>query len=81
MGSMMSSGMVSDSDLSSLEAASGTDFDRMWLQMMIAHHEGAIAMVNQVLAATTNPTVRDLAQAIVDGQAAEIDTMRKLLAR
>ena len=81
MGSMMSSGMMSDADLSSLEAASGTDFDRMWLQMMIAHHEGAIVMANQVLAATANPTVRDLAQAIVDGQAAEIDTMRKLMAR
>lgn len=80
MGGMMSSGMMSDDDMSELASASGEDFDQMWLRMMIAHHEGAIEMAKQVLATTTNPAVRDLAQAVIDGQTAEIDTMNKLVA-
>ena len=79
MGGMMSSGMMSDDDMSDLAFASGGDFDQMWLRMMIAHHEGAIEMAKQVHAATTNPAVRDLAQAVIDGQTAEIDTMQKLM--
>jgi uncharacterized protein (DUF305 family) len=60
--------------------ASGADFDRMWLQMMIAHHQGAISMANQVLAATSDDEVKKLAEAVVAGQTAEITTMQKLLA-
>ena len=79
MGGMMSLGMMSDDDISQLAGASGTDFDRMWARMMIAHHEGAIAMAKQVLATSTNQAVRDLAQAVIDGQTAEIDTMQKFM--
>ncbi|MDI1290344.1 MAG: DUF305 domain-containing protein, partial [bacterium] len=74
MGGMMSSGMMSDDDMSQLAASSGADFDQMWLRMMTAHHEGAIAMAKQVLATSTNQAVRDLAQAVIDGQTAEIAT-------
>jgi uncharacterized protein (DUF305 family) len=80
MGGMSASGMMTQDDLDKLSKASGTDFDRMWLQMMIAHHQGAVTMAQQVLDTTTNPDVQKLAQAVVDGQTQEIDTMQQLLA-
>lgn len=80
MGGMSMSGMMSDDDMNSLASAMGADFDQMWLQMMIAHHQGAIEMAQQVLASTSDPDVAKLAQAVVDGQTTEIDTMQKLLA-
>ena len=46
---------------------------------MIAHHEGAVEMAQDVLADGSNAEVRTLAQAIVDTQTAEIATLRALL--
>lgn len=80
MGGMSMAGMMSAEDMQTLMDASGADFDRMWLQMMIAHHQGAISMANQVLAATSDEEVKKLAEAVVAGQTAEITTMQKLLA-
>lgn len=79
-GGMSASGMMSEEDMNSLGQARGADFDSMWLQMMIAHHQGAIAMAEQVLATTTDEQVKDLAQDVVAGQNAEINTMQQLLA-
>ncbi len=53
----------------------------MWLQMMIAHHQGAITMAEQVKAETSNADVTALADAVISGQTTEIDTMQQLLAR
>lgn len=78
-GSGMSEGMMSADDMATLDQATGADFDTLWMQMMIRHHEGAIAMANQVLATTSNADVRALAGAVVSGQTAEIATMQKLL--
>ncbi|OKI47414.1 DUF305 domain-containing protein [Micromonospora sp. CB01531] len=72
-------GMMSDADLATLKASSGTDFDRQFLTMMIAHHEGALTMAQAELTGGANPEARALAQRIVDAQRAEIDSMRKLL--
>lgn len=80
MGGMSASGIMSDEELNALGQARGADFDRMWLQMMIAHHQGAIAMAEQVLATTTDEQVKALAQDVVAGQTTEIDTMQQLLA-
>ena len=79
MGGMSESGMMSDQDMSALAAATGTAFDRMWLQMMIAHHQGAVGMADQLVAHGTNAEVKKLAQSVIDGQTAEIVTMKKLL--
>ena len=79
MGGQSAGGMMSDADMGALGGASGADFDRMWLTMMIAHHEGAIKMAEQVKAQSTNPDVTALADAIVAGQKKEIDTMQQLL--
>lgn len=72
-------GMMSDADMGRLESAQGAGFDRMWLTMMIEHHEGAVVMAKDVLRTTTNPDVRTMAQAIIDGQTEEIGTMKALL--
>jgi uncharacterized protein (DUF305 family) len=80
MGGMSMSGMMTAEDMAALEAATGDVFDRMWLQMMIEHHEGAVAMADQVLAATDDARVEKLAQAVIAGQRAEIAEMKGLLA-
>ena len=75
----MGSGMMSDTDLTALRAAQGAEFDRRWLTGMIAHHQGAVLMANQVLAITTDPAVKALAESIVNTQTAEITTMQAQL--
>jgi uncharacterized protein (DUF305 family) len=80
MGGMSSDGMMSAEDMANLAAARGDDFDRMWLAMMIAHHQGALTMATQVLTTTSDAEVKQLAQAVVTGQTDEITTMQKLLA-
>jgi uncharacterized protein (DUF305 family) len=58
---------------------SGTNFDRMFLQNMIVHHQGAIDMSNTELAQGSNPETRQLAQKIINAQQAEIKEMQTLL--
>ncbi len=65
-------------EIAALEDASGTAFDRMWLQLMIKHHEGAVAMAKTQLAQGRAPTPRR-SQAVIDGQTKEIATMSALL--
>ncbi|NMM23670.1 MAG: DUF305 domain-containing protein [Phycicoccus sp.] len=72
-------GMMSEQQMTDLGAAKGPGFDRMWLQMMITHHEGAVAMAKDELDKGTNPEAKQLAQAIIDGQSAEIAEMRSSL--
>ena len=79
MGGMTEAGMMSAEDMAALAQATGADFDTMWLQMMIAHHQGAITMAQQVQTTTQHPEVQALAQSIIDSQTAEITTMRQLL--
>ena len=51
-----------------------------FLAMMIAHHQGAVDMAETELADGENPEARELAQAIIDAQEAEIAEMQELLA-
>jgi uncharacterized protein (DUF305 family) len=74
-----SDGMMSQADMTKLSQASGSTFDRMWLTMMVAHHQGALTMAKDVLTTTRDARVRALAKSIVDGQAREIATMQGLL--
>lgn len=74
-----SDGMMSGDDMADLSSANGAAFDKMWLTMMIEHHEGAIEMAEGALETTTNPEVEEMAKAIVDGQKKEIATMKGLL--
>ncbi len=74
-------GMMTDQQMADLESKSGSAFDKMWLTMMIEHHQGAITMAQQELATGENPQVKAVAQGIIDGQAAEIATMKAMLAQ
>ncbi|WP_433531364.1 DUF305 domain-containing protein [Micromonospora sp. CA-263727] len=74
-------GMMSDADLARLTAAAGTEFDRQFLTMMIAHHEGAITMSEEEVAQGVNPDAKALAQQIISTQQSEIDTMKRILTR
>lgn len=76
--SSMMSGMLTADELSALGVLRGTEFDRAWLQAMVAHHEGAIDMARDVLEAGVNSDIRTLAEAIVAGQQSEIDEMKGL---
>ena len=73
-------GMMSAEDMQKLMDASGADFDRMWLQMMIAHHQGGVEMAEAVLARSDHPQVRALAEGMVQLQQKELDYMAELLA-
>ena len=79
-GGMMMTGMMSEADMARLGNATGTDFDRMFLEMMILHHEGAIEMAEQQLAEGKYQPTKDLAQAVITGQQAEIEEMNTLIA-
>ncbi|MFP5070856.1 DUF305 domain-containing protein [Pseudonocardia nantongensis] len=72
-------GMMNPDQMGQLEQANGADFDRMFLEMMIAHHEGAVQMAQTELTNGTNPEAKALAQQIVDAQETEITEMRELL--
>ena len=73
-------GMLSDSDLSALKGSTGKAFDKLFLAGMIAHHEGAIDMV-MMIENSPNSEIKNLGQAIVKSQSAEINLMKELLNR
>jgi uncharacterized protein (DUF305 family) len=79
MGNGSMSGMMSDAEMRQLEAETGTAFDKQFLTMMIAHHQGAISMAKEELAKGSVPDAKTLAQKIFTTQQAEIDTMNNLL--
>ncbi|PZS25502.1 MAG: DUF305 domain-containing protein [Pseudonocardiales bacterium] len=72
-------GMMSAKDMAVLDKATGASFDRMWVTMMTAHHNGAIAMGMTEIADGQNAAAKSLAQSIITSQSAEIATMQKLL--
>jgi uncharacterized protein (DUF305 family) len=72
-------GMMTQDEMDELEAASGTKFDRMFLTMMIEHHEGAIDMARTEQANGSNQDAIALAEQIEADQKAEIQTMQDML--
>jgi len=74
-------GMMSEEDLGKLSAASGTDFDRMFARMMIAHHNGAIEMATTEQNNGANAAAKTLAAQIVNTQQNEVTTMQRILDR
>jgi len=72
-------GMVDAATMTRLESLQGGEFDRLWLESMIAHHEGAVGMAQTELADGQNVDAKALAQQIIDGQQAEIAQMKTML--
>ena len=79
MGDSDMPGMMSQDDMDALESVPDAEFEDMWLQMMVEHHQGAIEMAkDEQHEGTFSPAV-DLAQDIAAGQTAEVDQMTNLL--
>lgn len=75
-------GMLSPAEMQTLAAASGTAFDRLFLHGMIQHHQGAISMVDDLMAApgsAEDPLLSDFAASVIADQSAEILRMQSLL--
>ncbi|MEU6183275.1 DUF305 domain-containing protein [Streptomyces coeruleorubidus] len=75
------SGMMSDEDMKKLEAAKGTEFDRMFAQLMIEHHKGAITMAEDEQEKGRDATAKKLAADVVKTQSAEVEKFEKILDR
>jgi uncharacterized protein (DUF305 family) len=74
-------GMLSQAELDELRAANGDAAVELFLRQMIAHHEGAIAMAQDVVDNGRHPDVRALVDGIIVSQQAEIDVMTEWLRR
>jgi len=75
-------GMLSPQQMAQLDSARGGAFDRLFLQLMIQHHEGAVTMVNQLLGAqgaAQDGVVFKFAADIYADQTTEIQRMQLLL--
>lgn len=68
-------GMMGAEELERLASLDGIDFDLAFIDMMIAHHEGAITSAEQVIDGGANPQARQLAEGVVAEQEAEIAQM------
>ncbi|MES2176735.1 MAG: DUF305 domain-containing protein [Gemmatimonadota bacterium] len=80
---MLMPGMLNEAQLAELDKARGSDFDRLFLTAMIAHHEGAIAMVDELLNsknAAQDDIVYRMSSDVYADQTTEIERMTKMLA-
>ena len=81
-GQVVMPGMLSEPELQQLEAASGVEFDRLFLAFMIRHHQGALTMVEQLYAAGggLESSADAFARHVVSDQQIEIGRMQDMLA-
>ena len=76
-------GMASPDQMADLAQAEGTAFDRMFLELMITHHEGAVKMVEELLeqpGSAYDPVLFEFTDDVTNDQNAEIERMNALLA-
>ena len=75
-------GMATPEQMTQLAESKSTDFDRLFLQLMITHHDGAIKMVNELRkqpGSTYDPLLNEFASDVTNDQAVEIERMNALL--
>jgi len=72
-------GMMSNDEMTMLDAASGPELDALYVELMIKHHQGAITMAESQVANGKDPGAIALAKAIIVAQQGEISTMNQLL--
>jgi len=80
---MLMPGMLTDEQLAELDKARGERFDRLFLNAMIRHHQGAITMVEQLFASygtAQDDVIFRFASDVVADQSTEIERMQKMLA-
>ena len=76
-------GMATPEQLAALEAARGTNFDRLFLEMMVRHHQGAITMVEELHSqrgTAADPVMYEFTSEVVNDQNAEIERINAFLA-
>jgi uncharacterized protein (DUF305 family) len=73
-------GMLTEAELSTLNAASGKNFDLLWLKGMTDHHDGAIHM-SQMIEDAKNSEIKRFGEDIVRDQTAQIEQMKAMIAR
>ncbi len=82
-GFMLMAGMLSPEEMDTLAAASGPDFDRLYLEFMIDHHQGALDMVENLLdtrGSAQDPLLYEFTSDVTSDQTSEIERMDTLLA-
>jgi uncharacterized protein (DUF305 family) len=72
-------GMVDATTMTKLQSLNGAEFDKLWLESMISHHQGAIEMAKAEIANGDNVDAKALANQIVTTQEAEIGQMKQML--
>ena len=72
-------GMVDEATMTKLESLNGAEFDTLWLESMISHHQGAIEMAKTEITNGDNVDAKGLAQTIIETQQAEIGQMKQML--
>lgn len=73
-------GMLSDDELTALSAATGKEFDVLWLKGMTGHHDGAIHMT-QMIEDAQNADIKAFGTKVIKDQSEQIAQMKKMLAR
>ena len=81
-GAKLMPGMLTSEQMTRLSAASGAEFDRLFLEFMIQHHEGALTMVRDLMAAGggQEPSAYAFSADVMADQSAEITRMRRMRA-
>ena len=80
---VMMAGMASPAQVAELKSAKGADFDRLFLTLMIAHHEGAVEMVEDLFeqpGSAADPALFQFASDVENDQTTEIERMDAVLA-
>ena len=73
-------GMASAEDLARLRQTSEAEFDVLFLQLLVRHHQGGAAMLRDAAARAELPQVRNLAARMLEAQRAETEAMIIMLA-
>ena len=82
-GFMRMAGMLTDEEMAALAAARGSEFDRLYLENMIQHHQGALDMVEDLLdqrGSVQDPLLYEFTSDVTSDQTSEIERMVTLLA-
>jgi uncharacterized protein (DUF305 family) len=72
-------GMMTAEQMDDLNGSTGAEFDKMFLEMMIAHHEGAVTMAKAQQTGGKHSESKTLADKVIADQTAEIAEMKKML--
>ncbi len=73
-------GLATPGQIARLKAASGADADRIFLELMIAHHEGAVEMAEALVDRSQHEVALAFANAVITSQRSEIELMNSMLA-